>query len=132
MQVATLENIITARQWVDRIYIDDKILEYILDISFATRPALHAQLSKRQADAKLDFLGNFIQYGASPRASIMMTVAAKAAAFMEGRAYVVPQDVKNVAADILRHRIILSYEAEAEELTANDLIKKILDEIRTP
>ncbi len=129
---ATLDDIKKARQWVDKIYMDEKIIEYILDISIATRPGRKAGLSKRQAEAKLDFIDSYIQYGASPRASIMMTVAAKAAAFMEGRAYVVPQDVKNIAYDILRHRIILTYEAEAEELTTNHIIKKLLDELRTP
>ncbi len=130
--VATLEDVSKARKWLDKIYIDEKIIEYILDITIATRPEKRSELSKRQVEAKLDFLDNFIQYGASPRASIMMTVAAKAAAFMEGRAYVVPQDVKNIAHDILRHRIILTYEAEAEELRTDDIIKRILDELRTP
>lgn len=132
ISVATLDDINKARSWVDKIYIDDKIIEYILDITIATRPSKHSELSKRQAEAKLDFLGDYIQYGASPRASIMMTIAAKASAFLEGRAYVVPQDVKNIAFDILRHRLILSYEAEAEELTTNDIIKRILNELRTP
>lgn len=130
--VASLDDIIKARAWVDKIYIDEKIIEYILDITFATRVGKRSELSKRQSEAKLDFLNNLILYGASPRASIMMTLAAKAAAFMEGRAYVVPQDVKNVAPDILRHRIILTYEAEAEEMTTDKLIKMILDELRTP
>ena len=130
--VASLGDIIKARQWVDKVYIDEKIIEYILDISFATRPSKRSGLSNRQSEAKLDFLDNYIQYGASPRASIMMTVAAKASAFLEGRAYVVPQDVKNVAHDILRHRLILTYEAEAEELSTDDIIKKVLDELRTP
>lgn len=132
LATATLDEIKTAREWVDKIYVDEKIIEYILDIAIATRPGKRKELSQRQAEAKLDYLDSYIQYGASPRAAIMMTVAAKATAFMEGRAYVVPQDVKNVAADILRHRIILSYEAEAEQITSNEIIRRILDELRTP
>jgi MoxR-like ATPase len=132
VSVATLDDIRNARKWVDKIYMDEKIVEYILDIVNATRPTLRTNLSSRQKEAKLDFLENYIQFGASPRAGIMMTIAAKAFAFMEGRAYVVPQDVKNIAPDILRHRIILTYEAEAEDVTTASLISKILDELRTP
>lgn len=132
VSVATFEDIVNARGWVDKIIMEDKITEYILDITIATRPKERAQLSARQAKANLKDLDSLIQYGASPRAAIMMALSAKAAAFMEGRAYVVPQDVKNVAPDILRHRIIISYEAEAENLTSNDIIKKILDELLVP
>jgi len=130
--VIRLEDIVNARAWVDKIYIDEKIVEYILDITNATRPGAKKDLSQRQADANLGDLEGLIMVGASPRASIMLALAAKAAAFMEGRAYVVPQDVKNVAADILRHRIILTYEAEAEEMVSDDIIRRILDELRTP
>ena len=130
--VVNLEKIIEARKWVDKIYIDDKISEYILDIAIATRPKEHSQLSQRQSNANLKELGSLIQFGASPRAPIAMVLATKAAAFMEGRAYVVPQDVKNIAPDILRHRIIISYEAEAENKTSEDIIKHILDELLTP
>lgn len=130
--VTVLEKILEARTWVDKIYMDPKIAEYILDIAIATRPTERHQLSNRQANANLKQLDSLIQYGASPRASIAMVLCAKAAAFMEGRAYVVPQDIKNVAPDILRHRIILSYEAEAENMTTNDIIKITLDELLTP
>jgi MoxR-like ATPase len=130
--VAKLEDVETARQWVDKVYIDEKIVEYVLDMVIATRPERHHELSSRQEAAQLDSLKNYIQYGASPRAAINMVVAAKAAAFMEGRAYVVPQDVKDVAFDIMRHRIMLTYEAEAENLNTDDLIKQILDQLRTP
>lgn len=130
--VGRLEDIETARQWVDKIYIDEKIIEYILDITIATRPARHAELSGRQSEAKLGDMANYIQYGASPRAAICLVLAAKGVAFLEGRAYVVPQDVKDVAADILRHRIILTYEAEAENLDTDAVIKMVLDELRTP
>jgi len=132
LSVATLADIEKAREWVDKVYIDEKIVEYILDITVATRPGRRAELSSRQTEAKLEGLETFIEYGASPRASIYLALASKAAAFLEGRAYVVPQDVKNIAPDILRHRILLSYEAEAESLGPDDIIKRILDELRTP
>jgi MoxR-like ATPase len=121
-----------ARRWVDKVYIDEKIVEYILDITNATRLGKKCELSHRQAEANLNEMENLILVGASPRASIMLAVGAKASAFLEGRAYVVPQDVKNIAHDILRHRILMTYEAEAEEITSDDVIKKILDELRTP
>jgi MoxR-like ATPase len=129
---ASLEDILGARRWADQVYLDDKIVQYILDLVFATRPGARAQLSARQAEADLKDMDVYIQYGASPRASIMLSMAAKAAAFMEGRAYVVPQDVKNVAPDILRHRLILTYEAEAEEVTSDEIIRRLLDQLRTP
>ena len=132
ISVTTLEKILEARKWVDQVYLDDKIAEYILDIVIATRPNQREQLSSRQANANLKEIDSLIQVGASPRAPISMVLAAKAAAFMEGRAYVVPQDVKNIAPDILRHRIIVSYEAEAEDMTSDDIIKHILDELLTP
>ena len=132
MAVTNLEKIIEARSWVDKVYMDDKIAEYILDISIATRPKEHDQLSGRQSNANLSELDSLIQYGVSPRASIAMVLGAKAAAFIEGRAYVVPQDVKNIAPDIMRHRMVISYEAEAENMTSDDIIKLILDELLTP
>ena len=132
LAVTSLEDIESARQWVDKVYVDDKILEYILDISIATRPQRHAELSTRQSGANLSSLESLIEYGASPRASIAMTLAAKASAFMQGRAYVDPQDVKNIAPDVLRHRIILSYEAEAEGMDTDAVIGKIMNELRTP
>jgi MoxR-like ATPase len=131
-QVASLKEIATARKWVDKVYLDEKIAEYILDIVFATRTEKRDQLSSRQSEAMLDEFASLIQYGASPRATISMAVAAKGMAFLDGRAYVVPQDVKDIAPDVLRHRIVPTYEAEAENLTTSDLIKKLLDELRTP
>ncbi|MFA7231041.1 MAG: hypothetical protein WC071_07195, partial [Victivallaceae bacterium] len=112
--------------------IDENSVEYVVDSTIATRPNGHHELSSRQSEAKLGDLKNFIEFGASPRAAICLVLAAKAAAFMSGRAYVVPQDVKDVAADILRHRIILTYEAEAENLDTDAIIKIALDELRTP
>jgi len=132
LAVAKLEDIENGRQWVDKVYIDEKIVEYILDLTIATRPGHRNELSDRQSEAKLDQLDSYIQCGASPRAAIAMVLAAKAAAFLDGRAYVVPQDVKDVTPDILRHRLILSYEAEAEDLSTDHIIQQILDELRTP
>jgi MoxR-like ATPase len=120
--VITPEDILRLRELVDEIYMDDKIKEYVVDIVHATRePRAY----------KLD-LGNLIDYGASPRATLALTIAARANACIEGRPYVTPQDVKSVAMDILRHRVILTYEAEAEDLTPEDIIQKVLDGIRVP
>ncbi|OPZ30957.1 MAG: ATPase family associated with various cellular activities (AAA) [Lentisphaerae bacterium ADurb.BinA184] len=131
-QVTSLAQIVEARGWVDKVYMDPKITEYILDLVFASRGAEKAQLSERQAEADLGGLAGLIQYGASPRAALALALAAKARGFMDGRAYVVPQDVKDVAPAVLRHRIIPTYEAEAENLTTDDLVRRLLDELRTP
>ncbi len=117
------QTIIKARSTIDEVYMDEKIENYILDIIFATR---------EPESYKLDDLKGLIQYGASPRASIYLTVASKAYAFIQGRGYVTPQDVKLIGPDILRHRIIVSYEAEAEEKTSDDIIKRIFEEIEVP
>jgi MoxR-like ATPase len=116
------EAIADARRVVDEIYIDDKIKDYIVDLVFATR--------RPRADG-LD-LDDLIQYGASPRATIFLTITAKANAFLDGRGYVVPQDVKDVAMDVLRHRVIVTYEAEAEDKTSEDVIQTVLDHIPVP
>jgi MoxR-like ATPase len=120
--VVTPEEVLRVRELVDEIYMDDKIKEYIVDIVHATR---------EPKEYRLD-LDNLIDYGASPRATLAMTVAARAHAFMDGRPYVTPQDVKSVAMDILRHRVILTYEAEAEELESEDVVQRILDGIKVP
>jgi MoxR-like ATPase len=120
--VVSAEQIMDARRVVNSIYIDDKIKEYIVNLVLATRDPKAANLS----------LNGHIEYGASPRATINLTMAARAAAFLAGRAYVTPQDVKNLAPDILRHRIVVSYEAEAENITSDDVIQKILDTIPVP
>jgi MoxR-like ATPase len=117
------EDILRARSVVDEIYLDEKIERYILDIVFATRAP---------KNFKLDALTPFIQYGASPRATLALCVAAKAFAFIQGRGYVTPQDVKSIGADVLRHRVIVSYEAEAEGKTSDDIIRNIFDEIEVP
>ncbi len=121
-QIITPEEILEARKIVDSIYIDEKVSDYILDIIFATRePEAY----------KLPFK-DYIQYGASPRATIALTIAAKAHAFLQGRGFVTPQDVKSIGPDVLRHRVIVSYEAEAEGMTSDDLVQKIFDEVQVP
>ena len=110
------------RKVVNDIYLDDKIKEYIVDIVLATR---------RPKDYKLN-VENFIQYGASPRATIYLVLAAKAYAFMQGRGYVVPQDVKTIGMDVLRHRVIVTYEAEAEEISPADVIQQVFNHIEVP
>jgi MoxR-like ATPase len=120
--VVSPETILKARELVREIYVDDKIKQYILDIVFATRePSGHG----------LD-LDDLIAYGASPRASIYLIAAARAHAFLERRAYVTPEDIKAIAMDVLRHRVIITYEAEAEELTSEDIVQRILDDIEVP
>ncbi|MFH0880683.1 MAG: MoxR family ATPase [Lentisphaerota bacterium] len=114
--------ILRTRKLVDEIYIDDKIKDYILSIVFATR-----EPEKYRIDIK-----DFIRYGASPRATIYLAVASRAHSFLQGRGYVTPQDVKSIAPDILRHRIIVSYEAEAEELSSDDIVTRILNELPVP
>ena len=114
--------IFQAREVVDEIYIDTKIKDYIVDLVMATREPAAYRIPASE----------LIQYGASPRATIYLTLAAKANAFLDGRGYVVPQDVKDVAMDILRHRVIITYEAEAEEKTSEDIVQLILDHIPVP
>ena len=132
LAVASLADVSRAREWVDKIYMDEKILEYILDIVCATRPGRRSELSSRQDGVKLDSLDTLLQFGASPRAAIALALAAKGEAFLAGRAYVIPQDIKTLAPDVLRHRLLLSYEAEAEGMTSEDVIRKILNELKTP
>jgi MoxR-like ATPase len=121
--VVRAADIVRARNVVDEVYLDEKIEKYILDIVFATR---------EPKKYKLDELAGLIQYGASPRASIYLMLASKAYAFIQGRGYVTPQDVKSIGPDVLRHRVIVSYEAEAEEKTSDDIIKKIFTDIEVP
>ncbi|MFQ6096770.1 MAG: AAA family ATPase [Armatimonadota bacterium] len=121
--VASPDEIIAARRVVLQVYMDPKIEDYIVDLVLATRePAAYG----------LDELDDLIDYGASPRASIYMALASKAHAFVRRRGYVTPDDVRAVAPDILRHRILLSYEAEAEEVTAEDIIQTLFDNLEVP
>ncbi len=116
------ETILAARDLVTEIYVDEKIKQYILDIVFATR---------EPSEFGLD-LDALIAYGGSPRASIYLSLAARAHAFLERRAYVTPEDIKAIAMDVLRHRVIITYEAEAEELTSEDIVQRILDSVEVP
>ena len=115
-------DIAEVRAVVDEIYIDEKVKDYIVDIVCATRDPQKYGLK----------INNFITYGASPRATIYLAIAAKAHAFLQQRGYVTPQDVKSVGLDVLRHRVIVSYEAEAEDKTSEDIIKTIFDNIEVP
>ncbi|WP_428050421.1 AAA family ATPase [Candidatus Avelusimicrobium caledoniensis] len=119
----TPEMIVKARGVVDTIYVDEKIKNYIVDLVFATRDPKAAGLEK---------LASFIAYGASPRATIFLTQAAKAYAFLNGRGYVTPEDIKAVGLDVLRHRVLLSYEAEAENVTSEQIVKQIFDAVDVP
>lgn len=121
-KVLESEDIFTMRKTLDQVYCDEKVGDYILDIVFATR---------NPKDYKLD-IEHQIEYGASPRATLYLNIAARANAMLNGRAYATPQDVKEVCHDVLRHRVVLTYEAEAEELTSEDIIDKILATIPVP
>lgn len=121
--VVTLETILKARESVKKVYMDEKIENYILDIVFATR---------RPEDYRLASLRPLINFGASPRGSISLANAARVHAFIRRRGYVIPEDVRAVAEDVLRHRIGVTYEAEAENIKSEDIIKSILDEIIVP
>jgi len=121
--IIDIARIISARNLINMIYVDDKIKSYVVDIVEATRfPQKH----------KLDSIKTWIRYGASPRATIFLIQAAKAYAFIQGRAYITPQDIKAIGFDVLRHRIILSYEAEAEEISTETIIKTIFETIDVP
>jgi MoxR-like ATPase len=122
-QVITPKDILNARNLVQEVYIDEKIEKYILDIVFATRSP---------KDYGLEKLVDLISYGGSPRASINLAIGAKAMAFIRRRGYVIPEDVRAICLDILRHRIAVSYEAEAEEITSENVIQEILNKIEVP
>lgn len=115
--------ILQARALVNEIYVDDRVKDYIVDVVFATR---------EPASYRLKGLDGMIRYGASPRATIALTLAARARAFLSGRGYVTPQDVKSVGLDVLRHRIIVSYEAEAEEMTSEQIVERIFNGLPVP
>jgi len=120
--IITPDDILAARSVVDSIYLDDRIKEYIVDLVYATREP-----------AKIDAaMGDYIETGASPRATLNLKIAARALAYLNGRGYVIPDDIKDCALDVLRHRIRISYEAEAEGITSEDLIHKLLDTVPVP
>ncbi len=122
-KVITTEQIASARSVMNSIYLDEKVKDYILSLVFATREPLKYGLKD---------LPDFIQYGASPRATISLTMAAKAHAFLRHRGFVTPEDVKAIGLDVLRHRISLTYEAEAEELTTERIIQRIFERVEVP
>jgi MoxR-like ATPase len=120
--VVSIDQLAQARRLVNRIYVDDKIRDYVVDIVTATRAPSSYDLP----------LADYLMYGASPRATIALTLAARAWAFIHGRGYVIPSDVKTLAPDVLRHRLGLSYEAEAENIQADDLVARILAALPNP
>jgi MoxR-like ATPase len=116
------DDLFTLRKAIDQVYMDDKIKRYIVDVVHATR---------KPAEYGLD-IAPYIQYGASPRATIFLTRAAKSQAFLDNRGYVTPQDVKSIGPDVLRHRVSITYEAEAEDITSETLLQKIFDSLKVP
>jgi len=121
--VISTKQIITAQETVREVYMDEKIENYILNLIFATR---------YPENYKLDSIKPLISFGASPRGSINLATAAKCHAFLKHRGYVIPEDVRAVIYDVLRHRIGLTYEAEAENITSEDLITQIINEVEVP
>ena len=121
--MTTPAEIMQARKIVSQVYVDEKIKDYIIDIVLATRDP------KR---AKLQDLGDMIAHGGSPRASIALNIAARAHAFLRHRGFVTPEDVKAVGPDVLRHRIIRTYEAEAEEITSEHIVRRIFEAVEVP
>jgi len=122
-KVISPADIVKARKVVSEIYVDDKVKEYIINIVLATREPEKYGLSE---------IKNLIAYGASPRATIYLNIAAKAHAFIRGRGYITPEDIKAIGPDVLRHRVIVTYEAEAEEKTSDEIVKKVFDTIEVP
>ena len=123
LKVLTPEKILELRKLVSSIFVDDKLYDYVANLVFATRsPELFG----------LKDLKHLIEYGGSPRASINLIKAAKAQAFLQGRGYVTPQDIKTIGPDVLRHRILISYEAEAQDLNSTDIIQRVFDKIDVP
>jgi MoxR-like ATPase len=120
--VVSAAQIVEARHVVNMLYVDDKIRDYIVDLVLATRPPIAASLN----------LNGYIQTGASPRATIALTLGARAMAFLSGRHFVIPQDVKSIAMDVLRHRVSVTYEAEAENISSENVIERILDALPVP
>jgi len=121
--IVSPEDILEAQQVIHDIYVDEKVEDYVLNLIFATRSP---------KDHKLDDMEGIIDFGASPRATINLIRAAKARAFTEHRGYITPEDIRYIGADVLRHRVILTYEAEAEELTPEDIIKRLFEVVEVP
>ena len=123
MKIKQIEQIFSARKLINQVYIADNIKKYIVSLVLATR---------KPAEYGMKGLQNYINLGASPRATIFLAIASKAQAFLNRRAYVIPEDVRDVGMAILRHRIITTYEAEAEEITTENIIQRIYETIPTP
>jgi MoxR-like ATPase len=122
-KVVSPADIVRARDVLRHIYVDEKVKEYIVNLIFATREPAKYGLSQ---------LSELIAFGASPRATIYLNLAAKAHAFLRGRGYITPEDIRAIGTDVLRHRILLTYEAEAEEMTADDIVQKVFDAVEVP
>lgn len=129
--VCSLEDFQNARGLIDSIYVDERIIQYVLDLVMATRVDI-VNLSEQQEPGRFEQFRPLIECGASPRATIWLTLAAKGMAFLQGRDYVIPDDVKSIAVDVLAHRIIPTYEAEAEGLSAVDLVRQLMDCVAIP
>ena len=123
MEVATIEQVLASRRVVGAIYVDDRVRDYIVHVVQATR---------RPRDYGLGELAPLIEYGASPRATLCLAAAARAHAFIRHRAYVTPDDIKAIAMDVMRHRVVVTYEAEAEEMTADTIVQRIFDGVPVP
>ena len=123
-QVVSLEDIVQARSIINRVYMDDKIKQYIVDLVFATRnPEDYGELAE---------IRDLVEYGASPRATIYLATAARAHAFLRRRGYVTPEDVKSIGMDVMRHRVIVTYEAEAEDMTSEQILQRVFDCVEIP
>ncbi len=122
-RVVSVESLLKARKIINDVYVDDKIRDYIVDVVIATRNPENYGLAS---------IKNYIQYGASPRATIFLNMAAKAHAFLRHRGYVTPEDVKAVAMDVLRHRVILTFEAEADEVTSEQIVRRVFEAVEVP
>jgi len=125
-KIISVEAILSARETVNEVYMDPKVAEYIVNLVFATRT------SEATDRKELQGLGDLVEYGASPRATIFLARAARAHAFVRGRGYVTPEDVKSIGVDVLRHRIALTYEAEAENITSEDVVQRVFDSVEVP
>jgi MoxR-like ATPase len=122
-KIVSTKDLLKARTLVEQIYVDEKMQKYIIDLVFATRDPEQAGLKD---------LKGLIAYGASPRATLSLTMAAKALAFLSGRGFITPEDVKTVGPDVLRHRILVTYEAEAEQITSEQIVKSVFDGVEVP
>jgi len=131
-QVADLETVLEAQRAVDRVHMDARIVEYLLDVVVATRPGLAHELSDGQDRTAVSALSALIEYGASPRAALALSLVSRCRAILDGRGHVIPQDVKDAALPVLAHRLVPSFEAEARGMGAGGLVEELLRVLRTP